>query len=72
MTRLARWVCSRKGHQWFPNVRSEFLPTADTCLRCHERRAHLPTAQCLGGHPLAEHYDATGQPVRHATCPVPR
>jgi hypothetical protein len=68
----ARWRCRRTGHNWFPHVRSEFVVTVDVCLRCRAPRANLPTADCLGGHPLAEHYDQWGDPVAHPRCAGPR
>ena len=50
-------ICRWRDHDWFPNlVRSEFLPLQDICLRCGARRTQLPWGQCLGGHPMAEHY----------------
>lgn len=70
----ARRQCRHNGHDWWPEVCSEFIPTTDVCLRpgCDEIRVHLPTADCLGGHPLTEHYTEWGHPKGHPTCPGPR
>jgi hypothetical protein len=72
----ARWICRRKGHDWFPPVeRREFLPWESVCLRCGEKNVELPWGLCIGAgavgaHPLAEHYDSQGHLV-HLTCPGP-
>lgn len=68
-----RWRCKRKGHDWFPNLgMREFVPQQDICLRCGTVRTLLPYGTCLGGHPLAEHYDDEGHMVPHRWCPGPR
>lgn len=55
------WVCRRRGHDWFPDEEPrEFIPVLNICLRCQQSRVVLPYGECLGGHPLAEHYDLTG------------
>lgn len=77
---LLRWSavraqrrCARRGHDWFPNLGpSEFIVQEDFCLRCAMHRVFLPTGQCLGGHPLADHYDNEGAPVPVAGCPGPQ
>jgi hypothetical protein len=64
----------RHEHDWFPNIEpSEFLPLVDICLsgRCTARRVSLPYGQCLGGHPIAEHYGVDGSLVPHPVCPGP-
>lgn len=62
----------RHKHDWFPDLNPpmEFIPTIDICLRswCKARRVNLPWGQCLGGHPIAEHYDAEGELIPHALC----
>lgn len=71
----ARWgnVCRRRGHDWLLDgeIPPQFLPRTDFCLRCGTRRVALPIERCLAGHPLAEHYDAEGNPVEHPTCKGP-
>lgn len=65
-----RWNCQ---HDWFPDLEpSEFLPIGARCLECGASRMYLPYGQCLGGHPLAEHYDEHAEIVEHPTCPGPR
>lgn len=52
-----RIICRWRDHDWFPNIeRMEFLPVQDVCLRCNAKRTQLPWGECLGGHPIAEHY----------------
>lgn len=73
MGRLQRWRCRRLGHDWFPDSHSrEFIPLTAICLRCRDELPLLPTGQCLGGHPIAEHYDEHAEFVEHPTCPGPR
>lgn len=61
--------CERKGHDWFPGVGPrEFIPTSDICFRCKAKRTHLPWGQCLGGHPLADHYDMQGTLTKVPGC----
>lgn len=72
MTRLARWRCQRRGHKWFPAIGPhEFIVDHDYCLRCKTHRVTLPWGQCLGDHPIAEHYDALGRLVAHPDCGGP-
>lgn len=74
--RLRRVYCRRRGHDWFPNLTSEFLALVDVCLRCHERRYIEPWGTCLDGtHPIATHYRWDGETVRtvaHGECLGPR
>ena len=65
--------CAKRGHDLFPGEAArEFLPVLNVCLRCKARVAVLPYGLCLGGHPLADHYDADGMPVQLAACAGPR
>lgn len=69
---VARWWCARYQHEWFPGYgHREFIPTTQICLRCHDERTLLPWGQCLGGHPIAQHYDQDGQPFELPNCPRP-
>lgn len=64
--------CRRRGHDWFPGEgRREFIPTSDICFRCSVERVLLPWGLCVTGHPIAEHYDETGNLTPHPTCPGP-
>lgn len=67
--RIERWWCERTQHDWFPPPRSsEFLPVKSTCLRCRTTMTNLPHGECLGGHPLADHYDRDGERVPFVGC----
>lgn len=56
-------------HDWFPRIgRREFIVTHDICLRCSEERMIKPWGDCLGGHPIAEHYDEEGLPHPVGEC----
>lgn len=65
--------CRRKGHDWFPDREeaSEFIVITQVCLRCHARRALLPWGECLGGHPIREHYNRYGHPKPVMGCRQP-
>lgn len=80
MSWLAKRICRRKGHEWLlshaakyisDQPGSEFIPVHDICLRCGEKTVTLPWGECMGEHPLAEHYDAEGGLVEHPSCPGP-
>lgn len=61
--------CEKVGHNWFPGLeRREFLPMPNICLRCNAQQVLLPYGHCLGGHPIAEHYDDKGLPVEVPQC----
>lgn len=63
-----KWRCRREGHDWFPDwSTSEYLPRVDMCIRCRDTRVLLPWGECLGGHPIADHYEPSGEPA----APVP-
>lgn len=67
--------CNRKGHDWFPDEeRREFIPVVVTCLRCTATKTMLPYGQCLGGHPMVEHYRFVPpeRPRAVEGCPAPR
>lgn len=66
--------CKVFGHKWFlgRGSFSEFVPVPDRCLRCSKKRVVLPWGDCLGEHPLAEHYDEEGRLVLVDGCPHPR
>lgn len=75
------WRGCGHGHLWFPGEprAREFIPAQYVCLRCTAAMTLLPTGTCLGDgvpagapHPLADHYDARGEPVRLASCVGPR
>lgn len=58
----ARRPVFHRTHEWFPDLpASEFLPVRDVCLKCTAERYRPPWGECLGGHPLADHYDGTGE-----------
>lgn len=70
--RVAAFLCRRRGHDWFPAASArEFIPVMNICLRCGENRYVMPWGQCLGGHPMAEHYDVDsfGELVRFDRLP---
>lgn len=81
MLRLALWSaqlsarkCKARGHDWFPPPRSsEFLPIRSSCMRCRVETVSKPYGMCLGGHPIAEHYNDQGVeiPVPHCTTGRP-
>lgn len=66
--------CALRGHAWYATraTAREFVPVRRACLRCGTEDALLPWGSCLGGHPIAEHYDATGHQIVHPSCPSPR
>lgn len=78
MSRLVRrlWLTfkgCRHGHLWFPAMTPrEFIPFPQTCLRCTATRVVFPTGECLGRHPIREHYDDHGNLVSHPDCPGPQ
>lgn len=64
-----------RDHKWFPDLgRQEFIPVQDVCLRCRAVRTHLPWGECLGGHPIQDHYESgdpmVAEPVL-GVCPGP-
>lgn len=64
--------CRRGEHDWFPDLGAkEFIPLGDICLNCPAMRMTLPWGQCLGKHPIADHYDQMGQLVPFPNCPGP-
>lgn len=67
--------CERRGHDWFGRSVSEYVASTAICLRCGVFDYALPWGECLGGHPLAEHYrvDEEGLVVGAAgTCQQPQ
>lgn len=65
--------CKKHGHDWFPDDGPrEFIPIRNHCLRCGKTDVRLPTGECLGKHPLAEHYNEAGELVPMDTCVGPR
>jgi hypothetical protein len=63
----------RKGHDWFPGLGKRlFIPTEEMCIRCLTTRVLLPSGQCLGDHPIADHYPHGTTPEPTADCPGPR
>lgn len=68
-----RHQCERLGHKWMPDDGPrEFIPVLNICFRCSQVDVRLPTGECLGRHPIAEHYDMNGQIIPHPTCPGPQ
>lgn len=65
--------CRLFDHDWFPDAEArEFLPVEVRCLRCGAEEVRMPYGQCLGGHPIAEHYifdSATPNPARECAGP---
>lgn len=61
--------CERTGHVWWPCIGPyEFITTQDICSRCGASRIVKPYGQCLGKHPIAEHYDEVGNLIPVETC----
>jgi hypothetical protein len=60
----------RRGHTWFPEppTAREFIPTMAICLRCTATVWTLPWGECLGGHPIREHYNEAGDLVELPSC----
>lgn len=58
--------CDRNGHRWLLGVSREFIPVHDFCVHCKARTVWLPWGMCLGGHRIAEHYDANGRAIENA------
>lgn len=68
MTRLICWL---RGHDWFPPIQArEWLPVKSGCLRCSATTLTMPYGECLGGHPVVEHYDLAGKehPLSEDIC----
>ena len=38
----------------------EFIPVYSMCVRCPATEITMPWGDCLGGHPIVEHYDLLG------------
>ena len=71
MSFWSRRRCRRKGHQWFPDAPvSEYLCLVDVCLRCGDIDIKKPWGMCLGGHPLADHYDDDGNQQPALGCSI--
>lgn len=65
--------CERRGHDWFPgHGPHQFVACTDVCLHCKATRLHKPWGECLGRHPLAEHYADDGRVLPAALCLAPR
>lgn len=58
---MSRLICWAVGHEWFPSSSPrEYIPVFAQCLRCPATQIVLPYGECLGGHPMVEHYDLMG------------
>lgn len=72
---MGRWpyVWREHDHTWFPDLgQREFIPMHEVCLKCRASRVLLPWGQCLGGHPIHEHYDQDGELQDVPGCEGPR
>jgi hypothetical protein len=67
--RLREFLGFSCKHDWFPNhPPREFIVTTDVCMHCDATRVLMPYGPCLGGHPIAEHFNAEGRMVTVPNC----
>jgi len=46
------------------------MPATSVCLRCPATTITMPYGDCIGGHPIVDHYDFTGKehPLPREVC----